>query len=153
MRRVTVSLLLGLLAILVFAMPAGAGVTWCRADPIVRINGTEVQVWVMIPEQYQSAVTGPIDVAFQVPSGAKTAVVLTDSGFNGYGERVTFSGSTGSYLPDGSFFVSLVVKVPMKNQIASVPVLVEVVHPNGMKQYFAGNQYVVTALPRIYPIS
>lgn len=142
-RRHFVAGILALVAVFVFAVPAGAGVSWCRADPIVDLNGKRVQIWVAVPEQYVSKVTGPIDVQINVPGSVSREVVMLDSGFNGYGERVSFVAS-GSLMPGGSFFVTVIVRVPMNGFWQSVPVQVEVIHPNGDTQYFNGSQYAVT---------
>jgi hypothetical protein len=136
--------ILGLMAVLVFAMPAGAGVSWCRADPIVDLNGKRVQIWVAVPEQYVDKVTGPIEVEINVPNSVTRKLVYTDAGFNGYGEKVNFTTNYGTLMPGGSFWMTVVVRVPMNGFWQSVPVQVEVVHPNGEKQYFNGSQYAVT---------
>ena len=33
-----------LLSLLLFAMPAGAGWEWCEGDPVVALNGTQLQI-------------------------------------------------------------------------------------------------------------
>lgn len=136
--------MLGLVALLVFAVPASAGVSWCRADPIVELNGKRVQIWVAIPEQYLDKVSGPIDVQINVPTSVSRKVVFLDSGFNGYGEKVTFTTNNGTLMPGGSFYMTFVVRVPMDGFWQSVPVQVEVVHPNGEQQYYYGSQYAAT---------
>jgi hypothetical protein len=143
-RRHVAAGILGLVALLVFAVPAGAGVSWCRADPIVDLNGKRVQIWVAVPEQYVDKVTGPIDVQINVPSPVSREVVMLDSGFNGYGEKVSFTTNGGSLMPGGSFWMTVIVRVPMNGFWQSVPVQVEVIHPNGETQYFNGSQYAVT---------
>ncbi|MEA2598977.1 MAG: hypothetical protein QOF01_5446, partial [Thermomicrobiales bacterium] len=58
---------LGLMA-LVLALQintASAGISWCRADPGVALNGTVVQIWVAIPLEYQPLVDGPIQVTIK----------------------------------------------------------------------------------------
>lgn len=143
-RRYVVAGILGLVALLVFAVPAGAGVSWCRADPIVDLNGKRVQIWVAVPEQYVDKVTGPIEVQINVPNSVSRKVVMLDAGFNGYGEKVTFTTNNGTLMPDGSFWMTVIVRVPMNGFWQSVPVQVEVIHPNGETQYFNGSQYAVT---------
>jgi hypothetical protein len=142
-RRHVTAVVLGLLALLVFAVPANAGVSWCRADPIVELNGKRVQIWVAVPEHFVDKVTGPIEVQIYVPSSVSREVVLLDAGFNGYGETVTFTNS-GALLPGGSFYMTIVVKVPTAGYWHRIPVQVEVVHPDGNTQYFNGSQYAVT---------
>ena len=147
MRRISVSkrfstaFLMGLLALLIAAMPTLAGVTWCRADPIVRLNGTDVQIWVAVPAAYAPLVNGPIDVTVKTPSAVTREVVFLDAGFNGYGETVSFAdirdGTKG-----GAFDMKVAVRVPMDVSGLPpgtiVPVQVEVIPANGTATYFNG---------------
>ena len=143
-RKLTAALLLGLLAVILTTVPTLAGVTWCRADPIVELNGRQVQLWVDVPQEYASKVTGPIQVEISTPSAVSRQVILTDSGFNGYGEQVTFTTSGGSLLPGGSFYMTFVIRVPMQGTWKQIPVQIEVVNPDGSKAYYTGSQYAVT---------
>jgi hypothetical protein len=112
-KQILVAAALSMLAMIVLALPASAGRSWCSRDPIVRINGTDVQIWVSIPEEYVFAVNGPIEVKVYTPVGATTELVYTDSGFNGYGEVVKFSTSDDLYTsPDGSFDILVKAYVP-----------------------------------------
>jgi hypothetical protein len=153
MRRLTLPFALGLLALLVFSAPALAGVSWCRSDPIVELNGHRVQIWAAIPKNVESRVTGPIQVDITVPSSVSRKVVMTDSGFNGYGENVTFSTTGGSVMPDGSFWMTVVIRVPMDGFYQTVPVLVEIVQPDGTSQFFSGNQWATPGTTVIKPAS
>jgi hypothetical protein len=108
---------------------------WCRADPIVEINGKEVQVWVAIPANMQNAVNGPIQVRFERPWNAKAKVLYRDSGFNGYGERVTFFDGP-SANPDGSMNLQVFVTVPvdaskLPSGVWEVPVQLEIITNRG----------------------
>lgn len=137
-------MLAGLMAALVISLPTLAGVGWCRADPIVRLNGADVQIWVAIPEQYKPLVDGPIKVTVKTPAGVTREVVLLDSGFNGHGEVVTFEDKlVGSVGQDGSFDIKVRVRVPMN--LAGlplgtlIPVEVETITEDGVSQYFSGD--------------
>jgi len=78
-----------LAALLLSAGTAAGGVVWCKADPIVRIDGLDVQLWVAIPESYVPYVNGPIKMHIRTPRWVQERrVLMTDTGFNGYGERV-----------------------------------------------------------------
>ena len=128
---------------LIMLAVAMAGVGWCRVDPIVSLNGRQVQIWVAVPQEYVSKVSGPIEVEINVPSSVSRQLLYTDSGFNGYGERVTFTTNNGSLMPDGSFWMTFVVRVPMNGFWQSVPVQVEVVNPDGTSRFYNGTQYNV----------
>ena len=57
--------LIALAALLIFgsaATPVSAGKGWCRSDPIVTLNGVELQFWVAIPDDVQDDVLGPINI-------------------------------------------------------------------------------------------
>lgn len=139
MRRFSTALVMGMLALLVFVVPVGAGVSWCRADPIVSLNGTEVQVWVAVPDQYVGLVNGPIDVQFVIPAAVERYVVFTDAGFNGYGETVSFA-NKGKVQSSGAFSTNITVKVPIQAGSVlpvHVPVQVEVI-VNGQSTWYTG---------------
>lgn len=111
-RRLTVAVLAGVLAVLALAMPAGAwGVSWCRADPIVEIQGYRAQILVDVPAEAAPWVNGPIDVRIDTPYWMTRKVIFTDAGFNGHGEKVGWGNLSGA--------VRLTVKVPMDS--AKVP--------------------------------
>ena len=148
-RRGLAAILIGLIAALVVSVPALASLGWCRADPIVRLNGAEVQIWVAIPEQYRPLVNGPIDVTIKTPEGVTREVVMLDSGFNGYGEIVTFEDKLAGWVkPDGSFPMKVKVRVPMNlagmSNSTLIPVEVEVIPENGNSQHFTGTHHVTS---------
>jgi hypothetical protein len=140
MRRLTTALSLGLLALLILAAPVGAGVTWCRVDPIVRLNGTVVQILVAVPNQYVAAVNGPIAVDIATDRTVAHELLFTDAGFNGHGETVAF-GNYVQYQPprslaDNEFPVQIKISVPIDGLLLPVgglpvPVEVTVIPDNG----------------------
>ncbi len=74
--------------LLVVAAPVGAGRSWCRADPIIRLGGTEYQVIVSVPEENVQQVDGALLFEIYSPAGTEQEVLFVDSGFNGHGEEV-----------------------------------------------------------------
>ncbi len=134
MRRLVISAIMPLLAVIFLAVPADAGLIWCKADPIVRLNGTDVQIWVAVPEEYQSYVNGPIDVEVQTPELVTREVIFTDAGFNGHGEVVRFTDLDGTVLSD-AFPVIIRVTVPLDRSLlgteVAVPVQVQAIPDNG----------------------
>jgi hypothetical protein len=122
-RRWTLTIGLALLAVLVLATPAMAGRRWCSRDPIVALNGHDLQMWVAIPEEYETLVTGPVDVRIGVPAGVTTETLFTDEGFNGFGETVTYDILKGGKVyTDGSFDIEVRVMVPIDTKKAkSIP--------------------------------
>ena len=145
-RRLGVSFLLGLLTLVVTAAPVGAGVGWCRADPIVTINGVPLQIWVSIPDIYEPYVNGPIKVRIAVPEDVTDLqVVHLDAGFNGHGETVIWATNGRSPRADGSIPVKVRIKVPFNKRAlradfgpqVEVPVQAEVV-VNGTSEWYEG---------------
>ncbi len=132
MRRFTLSLLFSVLAVLALALPVQAGWGWCMADPIVTLDGTQVQVLVAIPEEAAPLVNGPIDVEITTPRGTAREIVFLDAGFNGHGERVAFldggvrvAGSVGE-SGGTSFSTKIRVTLPL-SQATTIPVEVTVI--------------------------
>lgn len=114
MRRITISALLAMLLIVIAIAPAGAwGVTWCRVDPVVRLNGTEVSILVAVPEEYKQYVNGPIDVVIRTPAEVTRELIMTDAGFNGHGETVAFRDTDGTVNSIGRFDIVVRVRVPI----------------------------------------
>ncbi len=131
-------ILLTLVTILVVRAPVSAEVQWCKStDPVVTLNGAEVQILVAIPDQYVPFVNGPIDVAITTPESVTRELVFTDPGFNGHGETVRFldlhesrAGQNGKSFP-----VLIEVSIPMDASRVSdntvVPAQATVITGNG----------------------
>lgn len=132
MRRFAFFTLVQLLAVLALALPAQA-VRWCKTDPIVQLNGTSVQVLVSVPEEYAPLVNGPIRVEVRTPLAVARELVFTDSGFNGYGEDVSFTNLKGD-VKNNTFPTEIQVQVPVDRshlgKNTKVPVQVEVYPDN-----------------------
>src|SRR5687767_5827737 len=94
MPRRMLAVALAIIIMLVSGSTVSAGKQWCRADPVLEVEGTRIQVLVGIPAAQQALVNGPIAIDVQTPPGAARQVVMTDAGFNGHGEAVGFSDST-----------------------------------------------------------
>ncbi|MEA2513093.1 MAG: hypothetical protein QOF33_289 [Thermomicrobiales bacterium] len=123
---------LGLMA-LVLALQintASAGISWCRADPGVALNGTVVQIWVAIPLEYQPLVDGPIQVTIKTPRGVDRQLLWTDAGFNGLGEEVTFRTVRDWDEGRRSFPVQIKVSVSAGGR-TDIPMQVEIIPDNG----------------------
>ena len=131
MRRLVTALLLQVLVLALLVAPAQAGVKWCDDDPIVRLNGTLVQILVAVPEEYVPLVNGKVSVEIQTPKGTKREVVYTEDGFNGYGETVSFSDLKGARSSWGKIPVQVIVRVPVNRSTLAdgedVPVRVRVI--------------------------
>jgi len=142
--RRSAALLIALLAVLIFAASASAGRTWCARDPVVRIDGVELQIWIAVPQEYEAYVNGPIRVDVRTPKAAQEELVFVDDGFNGHGEVVTFSDLSDQATSNGkttqtSVNVSVPIdyaKLPPNTQ---VQVQVELIPENGKARTVSGN--------------
>lgn len=112
MRRLFTSLTLGLLALLVISAPAGAGSrVWCARDPIVLIDGTPVQIWVAVPDEYSGYVSDRIKIKISTPKDLERQVLFLDEGFNGHGEEVKWGDIKDENPVDGQMPMAVEVKV------------------------------------------
>jgi hypothetical protein len=142
-RRATPALALGMFAALLLAVPALAGRTWCRSDPVVLLDGAPLQVEILVPAEYVSAVDGSVEVTIATPAGVERETIFTDAGFNGLGEVVVYQDSDAEVAADSSFPVQVTVVVPVdRSQLRRlglsprVPVQV-IVTANGALTYSA----------------
>lgn len=112
MRRLFVmSVLLSILATLIVAQPAGATL-WCKADPVVRLNGRLVDITIAIPVEYVPLVNGPVDYEIQTPNGTTRQVVVSDPVGFGKGTVIRFTNGGGA-VKQGVFSTTVRVIVPI----------------------------------------
>lgn len=123
------SLVLAMVALLVLAVPASAGRAWCRADPIMTIDGEVVDVYISSNLQMFLSASGPIQMVVTVPQGVKANVVLHDLGFlRGYKTKIEYSSDL-QVRSDGHVPIRVAVYAPARS--SSLPVSVTVV-PTGL---------------------
>jgi hypothetical protein len=130
MRRFAPIAFAALLVLGSVAMPVRAGKGWCRSDPVVSLNGVNLQFWIAIPLDDQSDVIGSIMITFLAPRSSNLTLVSSDPGFNGFGETVQLASNGSRINPDGSFTVRVSVSVPLRGN-DDVPLQVEVVPESG----------------------
>lgn len=140
MRRFVVSVVAILLSVVVLTLPVRAGLDWCDRDPIVLLNGTQVQIIVSIPQAYVPAVTGPVEVDIKTPKLTSRQTIFTDVGFNGHGEEVEFADLSGTLTGESmsvrssQILAEIQVKVPVNLSLVGrsgpVPVRVTVIPDN-----------------------
>ena len=121
MRRVSVSLLLGVLALLLISAPASAGRAWCRSDPVVIINGSIADVFISSSLLAPLQVTGPTQVVITLPENA-SILAISDLGFL-HGEVVTVKRSSALHVTAQGVEFMIDVYVPAKN--TALPVTVD----------------------------
>ena len=69
---------------------AAAGISWCRTDPLITVNGATGHVFVESVKEMFQQTTGPIKINIVVPTDAEASAEPLDNGF-GRGYRITFS--------------------------------------------------------------
>lgn len=58
-----------------------AGLGWCRADPIVRIDGRRLDIGVEALEAMLDNRTAPVKIRVQIPEESSYALLYADNGF------------------------------------------------------------------------
>ena len=77
-RLLVVFTLISMVATLGFAQPVGATL-WCKEDPVVRLNGTIVDITIAIALAYVPLVNGPVEYEVQTPNGSRLQIIFVDS--------------------------------------------------------------------------
>ena len=130
MKRLAHATTLALVALLVTSGTSEAGLRWCYRDPIVLLNGTQVQILVAVPEDQIHVVNGPVRVTIAVPEGVDREVIFTDSGFNGFGETViweTLSKADADELDEFKAKIRVEVPIDTKQGLKTISVKVETI--------------------------
>lgn len=115
------------------AAPASAGRAWCRRDPLFRINGQMVNVWVSIEEGGQYESTGPIKVVLSVPHGVDAEHISSDEGYGfGYDVKIIQDGKLNEDSDRKEVEIKVKAFVPARTKR---DVLVEFVPDAGVLQF------------------
>jgi hypothetical protein len=120
-RRVLV-VMLSIMALLLGGSTAEAGKKWCRADPVVAINGHIVDISVYSYLDMQAAATGPVQIVVTLPSGMKGWVLAMDQGF-GHGYAVRFATSAKLHATKSAIQIQVAVYAPASDR--SLPVIAQ----------------------------
>lgn len=123
MRRLATSFLVGLLALMCFVTPAAAGRVWCRADPVIKVDGQIVDILVSSYNEMRTAQTGPIVIVITLPPGTSADVLATDDGF-GAGYAITIQQSNSMKKTTSTTSIQVAVFAPATS--SALPVAVEV---------------------------
>lgn len=103
-----------------------AGISWCRTDPIVTVNGTSVHVYVLSTLEMYDAVTGPTEITVTYPQGTNVSARIS-SNDNGFGRGYRLSLRSASGLQVSGSNLQIVVEVRVGATDDSLPVRLEVV--------------------------
>lgn len=123
MKKMSVTIVL-LLALMLGSTVVYAAFNWCPDDPVLLIDGAEVNVIIEVPDGSQGLVSGPVEVKVHVPSGAVFDVIAFGNSF-GHGPEIV------EFIPDGE---PGEVKVEaLVSATERIPVRVTIVTPGGSK--------------------
>ncbi len=115
MRRVFVKLVFIVFALVSWVAPASAALAWCKADPVVTLNGAIVDVSVAIPLEYVPLVNGPVHYEIYTPRSTKRQLIVNDLGYNGHGSKVIFKDGSGT-VQDGHIPTTVRVHIPIDKE-------------------------------------
>jgi len=121
--RVIASSAFAVLAALILALPASAGISWCRVDPIFTLDGKVGHVYLSAPEDALSLNNSSIDVVIAHPFKSATNLVYNESIAFGQGMSTNFMETT--YLKKTNLGYEIEVRVYVPASSSSMPVLVE----------------------------
>ena len=76
------------------ARSAEAGISWCRTDPLITVNGKTGHVYVESTAEMWTSRSGPIQVTVVAPVGSEASAVPLDHGF-GLGYTILFREDAG----------------------------------------------------------
>lgn len=113
------------LSVLMLALTApgvGAGVGWCRDDPVVVIDGEVADIFVSVMFDDLTKVNGPTQIVVSTPVGVDMKLAIAAVGF-GHGEDVRFAESKSLQVTSEGIEVRIKVHVPAS--VDAMPVRVE----------------------------
>jgi hypothetical protein len=121
--RLVAGSLLAVPAGLRLADPAAAAWTWCRTDPVIKVDGQVLDVFVSSDVAMKDASTGPTKIKIYVPTGSSVGVYATDQGF-GDGYSITLA--TTSTLKKTATSTPIRVEVYVPSSNGGLPVKVDI---------------------------
>src|SRR5829696_3194893 len=109
--RRAIVVMLSVILVLLGSEPVAAGKKWCRADPLVAINGHIVDISVYSYVEMQSSAKGPVQIVVTLPTSIKGWVLAMDQGF-GHGYTVRFATSSKLRVTKNAIQVQVAVYAP-----------------------------------------
>jgi hypothetical protein len=120
MRAIRRSAFVGVILLLALALNVQvteAGRLWCKADPVVMLDGRLISVNVSIPIEYVLLVDGPVQIEITTPPSVDRYLIVNDLGYL-RGSVVTFKDSDES-VTDGWIPVHINASVAMNDRYVS----------------------------------
>lgn len=103
---------------------AAAGITWCRTDPVVTLNGKKFHIYVLSTQEMFTSRTGPTEIIVEYPQGVKAtgSLLPNDNGF-GLSYNLNLHSVSGLSYTSTKYQVRVAVRVGANN--CSLPVRME----------------------------
>ncbi|MEA2515545.1 MAG: hypothetical protein QOJ59_5034 [Thermomicrobiales bacterium] len=98
-----------------------AGRSWCRVDPVVKIDGQLADIFVASDVKMLLSATGPVKIRISMPKGSRGSVILADLGF-GKGYDISFVETSKLVRKNGRTPLIIDVYAPARD--SSLPVTV-----------------------------
>jgi hypothetical protein len=105
------------------ASQASAGRTWCKRDPVVKIDGKVADIFLSSYTELDRTTTGPAEIVVSIPRGSTGELLAADRGFGGYGYEVTFL--VDETLKKSSISTQVQVKAFVPSADGSLPLKVD----------------------------
>lgn len=107
-----------------------AGITWCRTDPIITVNGKKFHVYVLSTQAMFTQRTGPTEIIVKYPQGttATGQLLPNDNGF-GLGYNLNLQPTSGLSKDGTRFQIKVAVRVGAND--SNLPVRMEARRTDG----------------------
>lgn len=114
-RRIGPLLSLAALLLVLSTPSAGARIAWCRADPVIKIDGRTVDIRLASHWALRETATGPAEIVITIPATSTGELLATDRGFGGHGYDVRFVHADGTTATLDHTLVQVDVYVPSRD--------------------------------------
>jgi len=111
---------------------ASAGFAWCADDPIISVNGQDIQVWVNVPSEDLDQVK-VARVEFHVPRNADARIVFVDENF--FPEKATVKKDLPAWDGKGDLVVEVKIRIDTRGDGTAFPIGAEVIDAAGTTWY------------------
>lgn len=117
-----------------------AGITWCRTDPIIKLNGKTFHIYVLSTQAMFTSRTGPTEIIVKYPQGvnATGSLIPGDNGF-GLGYNLNLQATSGLSYSSSSYQVIVGTRVGAND--SSLPVRMEAVRASDSKLVGSAQAY------------
>jgi hypothetical protein len=107
-----------------------AGITWCRTDPVITVNGKVFHVYVLSTQEMFQQRTGPTEIIVKYPQGttATGQLLPNDNGF-GLGYNLNLQPTSGLKKESNRFQIRVAVRVGAND--GNLPVRMEAKRADG----------------------